>query len=235
LLHRLPLLAFALTTGMRPSEYLALKWSDIDRQRRTASVCRTIQVTGATWASDDIKRKRSRRIVKLHNFVLKALQALREKQEGEREGNCCSAHELMFISAAGRPLKQRAVKREFRKLLAIARIRSVRLYDLRHTAATLAIAAGVSVKVISISWGMRAFRSRWGAIPMCCPPSRMRQRRRWSGCWWLESSLGAGDLDTTPDIRPDVVQESPDTSAFSLLIEFRVDDLFRAPLILTRR
>ena len=36
-----------------------------------------------------------------------------------------------------------------RKLLATAGIRPVRLYDLRHTAATLAIAAGVSVKVIS--------------------------------------------------------------------------------------
>ena len=69
---------------MRPSEYLALKWSDIEWQRGTASVCRTIQ---------------------------------------------------------------------FRKLLALAGIRSVRLYDLCHTAATLAIAAGVSVKVISDQLG----------------------------------------------------------------------------------
>lgn len=37
------LFALALTSGMRPSEYLALKWSDIDGQRRTASVCRTIR------------------------------------------------------------------------------------------------------------------------------------------------------------------------------------------------
>jgi integrase len=44
------LLALALTTGMRPSEYLALKWSDIDWQRGTASVCRTIHVAGTTWA-----------------------------------------------------------------------------------------------------------------------------------------------------------------------------------------
>ena len=148
-----PLLALALTTGMRPSEYLALKWSGIDWQRGTASVCRTIQVTGSESAFDDTKRKRSRRIVKLQNFVLKALAELREKQRERREGNCFSAHELIFISAAGFPLKQRAVKREFRKLLAIAGIRSVRLYDLRHTAATLAIAAGVSVKVISDQLG----------------------------------------------------------------------------------
>ncbi len=35
--------ALALTTGMRPSEYLALKWSDSDWQRGAASICRTIQ------------------------------------------------------------------------------------------------------------------------------------------------------------------------------------------------
>jgi integrase len=91
--------------------------------------------------------------VKLQNFVLKALQELRENEEGEREGKCSLAHELIFVSPVWAPLKQRAVKREFRKLLAIAGIRSVRLYDLRHTAATLAIAAGVSVKVISDQLG----------------------------------------------------------------------------------
>jgi integrase len=148
-----PLLALALTTGMRPSEYLALKWSDIDWQRGTASVCRTILVAGSSWTFDDTKRKRSRRIVKLQNFVIKVLRDLRENREGEREGNCFSPHELVFISAAGLPLKQRAVKREFRRLLAIAGIRSVRLYDLRHTAATLGIAAGVSVKAISDQLG----------------------------------------------------------------------------------
>jgi integrase len=41
----------------------------------------------------------------------------------------------------------------FRRLLAAAGIRSIRLYDLRHTAATLAVAAGVSVKVISDQLG----------------------------------------------------------------------------------
>jgi len=39
------LFALALTTGMRPSEYLALKWRDSDWQRGTASACRTIQTS----------------------------------------------------------------------------------------------------------------------------------------------------------------------------------------------
>ena len=45
------------------------------------------------------------------------------------------------------------MKREFRRLLETAGIRPIRLYDLRHTAATLAVAAGVSVKVISDQLG----------------------------------------------------------------------------------
>jgi integrase len=148
-----PVLALALTTGMRPSEYLALKWTDIDWQRGTASVCRTIQVSGAEWIFDDTKRKRSRRIVKLQNFVLKALQGLKQTQELKRKETSLLYPELIFVSASDLPLKQRVVKREFRRLLAAAGIRPIRLYDLRHMAATLGIAAGVSVKVISDQLG----------------------------------------------------------------------------------
>ena len=62
-------------------------------------------------------------------------------------------HDLIFRSSTGSPLRQRNVKREFRRLLEAAGIRPIRLYDLRHTAATLAVAAGVSVKVISDQLG----------------------------------------------------------------------------------
>jgi tetratricopeptide (TPR) repeat protein len=57
--------ALALTTGMRPNEYLALKWSDIDWHCGTVSVCRTIQISSGAWTFYDTKRKRSRRAVKL--------------------------------------------------------------------------------------------------------------------------------------------------------------------------
>lgn len=124
------LFALALTTGMRPSEYLALKWSDFDWHRGTASVCRTIQTSSAAWAFYDTKRKRSRRAVKLQNFVLEALDDPGDKCERE--------HDLVFHTS-GQPLRQRKIKIEFRRLLAAAGIRSIRLYDLRHTAATLAV------------------------------------------------------------------------------------------------
>jgi integrase len=57
------------------------------------------------------------------------------------------------VTPSGSPFKQRVVKGEFRRLLARAGIRAVRLDDLRHTAAILGIAAGVSVKVIADQLG----------------------------------------------------------------------------------
>jgi integrase len=61
-------------------------------------------------------------------------------------------HDLVFHKG-GQPLRQRKIKIKFRRLQAAAGIRSIPLYDLRHTAATLAVAAGVSVKVISDQLG----------------------------------------------------------------------------------
>jgi integrase len=147
------LFALALTTGMTPSEYLALKWSDIDWQRGTASVGRTIHITGAGWTFDDTKRKWSRRVVKLQGFVLNALEKARKGHSAVQEGESGSDHNLIFSSSNGSPLRQKTVKREFRRLLAVAGLRPIRLYDLRYTAATLAVAAGVSVKVISDQLG----------------------------------------------------------------------------------
>jgi integrase len=147
------LFALALTSGMRPSEYLALKWSNIDWRRGIASICRTIQVGPSGWQFYDTKRKHSRRIVKLQRFVLNALENLRKAQLPAPKAEPGVELDLIFRSDTGLPLKQRPVKREFRRLLAATGIRPIRLYSLRHTAATLAAAAGVSVKVISDQLG----------------------------------------------------------------------------------
>jgi integrase len=144
------LFALALTTGMRPSEYLALKHSDIDWQRGTASVCRTIQLSASGWEFYDTKRKRSRRIVKLQNFVLKALEEMSQSQPGGREHQLY--RDLLFRTATGAPLRQRNVKLEFRRLLAAGGLRTIRLYDLRHYAGRRTIPDGVDLRPVGSVW-----------------------------------------------------------------------------------
>lgn len=58
--------------------------------------------------------------------------------------------DLVFPSEIGTPLNPPNVTRAFKKALERAEIRtSIRLYDLRHTTATLLLQAGINPKVVS--------------------------------------------------------------------------------------
>ena len=151
------LFAVALTTGMRPSEYLALKWPDVNFKQGTVSVIRTLEpVKGGGWRFADTKRARSRRLVKLQESVLKLLSEYRDSQAEERaaaNGDAAAA-DLIFVNSNGNPLNERnLVQRNFQVILERAKLPRIRLYDLRHTAATLALGAGVPAKVVSEQLG----------------------------------------------------------------------------------
>jgi integrase len=148
------LFAVALTTGMRPSEYLALCWRDIDWDRGTISVVRTLHRNEGQWTFADTKRVRGRRVVKLQIWVLDLLRKLKGGV-GEAEAACDSVFaDLIFTTARGEPTREEyLVKKHFKPLLREAGLPNIRLYDLRHTSATLALTVGVAPKVVSEQLG----------------------------------------------------------------------------------
>ncbi|MGD0157925.1 MAG: tyrosine-type recombinase/integrase [Terracidiphilus sp.] len=144
------LFALALTTGMRPSEYLALTWTDFDLERGTVSVSKTLERRRGGWCFEDTKRERSRRMIKLQNWVLALLRKLGERSKPVEP----KPEDLVFMSNSGGPVHEsKFVGRHFKPLLRLAGLPNIRLYDLRHTAATLALSAGVSPKVVSEQLG----------------------------------------------------------------------------------
>jgi integrase len=145
--------AVALTTGMRPSEYLALKWSDIDWDRGTVSVVRTLERSAGGWRFAETKRARSRRVIKFQDWVLEILKNLQAKTI--RRSGCSRPDnsELVFTCPTGRPIYSDKLARRFKAILRQAGLPVVRLYDLRHTSATLALAAGVPPKVVAEQLG----------------------------------------------------------------------------------
>jgi integrase len=151
------LFAVALTTGMRPSEYLALKWPDVNFSKGTVSVARTLEpIKGGGWRFADTKRARSRRLVKLQGSILKLLADYRDAQAPERAAGVgdVAAADLIFVNTNGNPVNERnLVQRNFQVILERAQLPRIRLYDLRHTAATLALGAGVPAKVVSEQLG----------------------------------------------------------------------------------
>jgi integrase len=151
------LFALALTTGMRPSEYLALKWPDVDWNKGTVSVTRTLEpIRGGGWQFADTKRARSRRVVRLQDWVVDLLKQhqFNSPQENQGRNVPADAADLIFTNTNGNALNERnLVLRNFQDILERAKLPRIRLYDLRHTAATLALAAGVPAKVVSEQLG----------------------------------------------------------------------------------
>jgi integrase len=151
--HYGPVFAVALTTGMRPSEYLALKHQDIDRVRGTVSVVRTLERAAGRWRFAETKRARSRRIIKLQEWVLEALKELPARRIHKRGCSWPDAAELLFTTPSGRPIHSDKLAERFKAILRQAGLPVIRLYDLRHTAATLALSAGVPPKVVAEQLG----------------------------------------------------------------------------------
>jgi integrase len=148
------LFAVALTTGMRPSEYLALCWRDIDWGRGTINVVRTLHRNEGQWTFSDTKRVRSRRVVKLQVWVLDLFRKLNRR--ADEVGPTCDSRfaDLIFTAARGEPINEEyLVKKHFKPILREAGLPNIRLYDLRHTFATLALTVGVAPKVVSEQLG----------------------------------------------------------------------------------
>ncbi len=143
---------FALLTGMRPEEYLALQWSDLDFKRNTVQVRRAIVWHKGGWSFQETKTSRSRRTIHLLAPMMRRLKAHRRKQ-GERRlklGSDWEAHDLIFCGEVGNPLTiPNLTYRYFRPILEEAKLPRIRLYDLRHSCATLLLIADENPKVVS--------------------------------------------------------------------------------------
>ncbi len=152
--HFGPVFAAALTTAARPSEYLALKWHDINWERGTASIARTLERGSGGWRFAETKRARSRRVIKLQDWVLELLEDLHAaKRLKPADSSWLDASDLIFTTPSGRPIHADKLAKKFKSILQQAGLPLIRLYDLRHTGATIALAAGVPPKVVSEQLG----------------------------------------------------------------------------------
>ena len=143
---------FALLSGMRPEEYLALQWSDIDFERSTVQVRRALVRHKKCWSFEETKTARSRRTIFLPSQLLNKL-GFHKRMQAERRlklGSAWQAFDLIFCSEEGTPLSiPNLTYRYFRPILEKAELPCIRLYDLRHTCATLLLIAEENPKVVS--------------------------------------------------------------------------------------
>jgi integrase len=142
----------AATTGMRRAEVLGLRWQDVDLEIGRVSVSQTlVVVNGYEVQFSEPKTARGRRMVALDEQTLAAIREQRERQMFERAlwAEAYEDEDLVFAREDGTPIHPDSFSDAFWRNVAAAKLPRIRFHDLRHTHATLALAAGVHPKVVS--------------------------------------------------------------------------------------
>jgi integrase len=145
-----------LFTGLRRSEALALIWSNLDLDLCALSVSQTLyKLSGGQYVIQPPKTRKSRRQVTMPPSLALLLRDYKEQVETRRFllGRPLSDTDFVFAHPDGRPLDPSSVTHTFLKAVRRAGLKGLRLHDLRHSYASLMMAAGVNIKVISQSMG----------------------------------------------------------------------------------
>lgn len=141
-----------LFTGMRRSELLGLRWSDIDMKTGVISVNYTVKyLTGQGIIEDDTKNTSSRRSFKAPPELLPLLRQYHawQMQQRLRVGDQWQDKDLIFTSWNGEHMRPDTISHRFHKWITTTDLPPIHLHSLRHTNATLLIASGTDIQTVS--------------------------------------------------------------------------------------
>ncbi|MFH1672178.1 MAG: site-specific integrase [Pseudomonadota bacterium] len=150
-----PLFVCALRTGMREGELIALKPGDVDFNGGFIEVKRN-SVRGAITTPKNGKTRR----VDMSGQLADVLKAhLTERKKETLKSGWKEPPEWLFYNEAGGLIDPANLrKRVFYKCLEKAKLRRIRLHDLRHTYATLRIGAGHNIADVSKQLGHHSIK-----------------------------------------------------------------------------
>jgi integrase len=145
----------AATTGMRRGEILGLTWRYLDLDAARASVEQQLLPTRGGPSFGPPKAERSRRTVALDPETVEALRRHRDAQLLERDfaATGYTDLDLVFANELGEAIHPDQLSAIFRKHRKDAGIPMGSLHILRHTAASLALTAGVPVHIVAARLG----------------------------------------------------------------------------------
>jgi integrase len=145
-----PLWELAVNSGMRRGELLGMRWEDVDLAAGTMAVRRARVVAGYEVIESRTKTDRAR-VISLDSGMVAILRDWRRSQLEERMqwGPDYQESGFVFTRENGEPLHPDRVSKLFEDHVAKSGLPRIRFHDLRHTWATLALAAGVHPKVVA--------------------------------------------------------------------------------------
>lgn len=133
-------------------EVLGVRWKDIDLDAGELAIVQTVTNVDGKLTIGSPKTSTSKRVIYLDE---RTASMMRQHRRRQREDQVAMGpdwgHEgdLAFTDEAGMPVRTEWFSKEFGRLVAASGVPRIRLHDVRHTYATLALKAGVHPKVVS--------------------------------------------------------------------------------------
>jgi integrase len=148
--HRLEAAYFlAVTTGMRRGEVLGLRWRDVELAKGRLAVRQTVTSVNYKITIGAPKTAKGRRSIALDGPTVAVLHSHREQQQLEKAALGYSDQDFVFANTEGAPIHPDFFSQCFDRTVASLPVPKIRLHDLRHTHATIGLAAGVPPKIMS--------------------------------------------------------------------------------------
>jgi len=108
-------------------------------------------VVSAKATASTPKTAAGRRAIPLDDRLISELKSRKARQARERLAatSAWESSDYLFVNEVGQPYRPETLSRRFTKLTKKAGLRTIRLHDTRHTAASLMLAAGEAPKVVA--------------------------------------------------------------------------------------
>lgn len=158
--HRL-YIAFhlALSTGMRQSEILGLRWKDVDLKNATLQIVQTLSHDGKKIMSSTKSKSGSRQIT-IDTSTIEALKHHRKIMLEERmQVDSFEDYGLVISTSKGTPQRPRDLMRVFYRYMKMIDVPKIAFHDLRHTHATLLLSEGINPKIVAERLGHADMRT----------------------------------------------------------------------------
>ena len=141
-----------LYTGMRRGELCGLEWKDINFETGVIQIRRTSQyLPGQGVFTDETKTRKSSRAIKASASALALLRSYRTWQLEQRLqiGDQWQEHDRLFTTWNGKPMHPDTLSGWFHDFIKDTGLPQIHLHSLRHTNATLLIAAGTNLPTVA--------------------------------------------------------------------------------------
>jgi integrase len=180
------LYALMLSTGLRRGEALGLKWDDVDIKSGVILIRRQLKREDGRLVTSDTKTSKSRRAVNLPGPMIATMNAHKARQAADhlKIGEAWQDTGFVFTTTIGTPIDPRNVYREFQKICEDAKLGKWHPHELRHSAASLMLAQGVKVQVVSDVLGHSSIRMTADVYGHILAPDRQGAANAMSTVLW---------------------------------------------------